>query len=343
MEQYALILMPGIIVGHLFDIGYFRIPFILASILVVVSTLLIAQCTQYWHYLLCQGFAIGLACGTIFSCVVGIIGQWFRRRRGIAMGLMTGSGSIGSTVFPIVVRRLIKDIGFPWTMRVIAFILIFNMGIAFLAMRRRLPPANSSGAILNLKAFTNPSYALWCLATFTAYLGIYTVLTYINVSATTYGISPDTAFYLVSIVNASSGIGRIITGIWADRFNALNVVGPMTMIAGAVTYAWPFAQTLASMIVVAVIYGSTSGAYASLFFIPVFELGEISDVGRRTGMTMSIAALGAVAGPPISGAIYTATGSFEAMGYYAGSAVLLAVIQIYIVRYLVFRDSRGIF
>ncbi len=59
----------------------------------------------------------------------------------------------------------------------------------------------------------------------------------------------------------------------------------------------------------------SSGAYVSSFLIPVFELGEISDVGRRTGMTMSIAA---VAGPPISGAIYTATGGFEAMGYYAG-------------------------
>ncbi|PBK73136.1 MFS general substrate transporter [Armillaria solidipes] len=332
--QYALIFMPGIIVGHLFDIGYFRVPFILASILLVISTFLIAECTQYWHFLLCQGFAIGLACGTVFSCVVGIIGHWFRRRRGIAMGLMTAAASIGSTVFPIVAHNLIKDIGFPWTMRVIAFILIFSMGIANLTMRRRLPPANASGGILNLKAFTNAPYTLWCLSTFTAYLGIYTVLTYISVSATAYGVSPDIAFYLISIVNATSGIGRIVAGICADRFSALDYFGPMTIIAGAVTYAWPFARTLASMIVVAVIYGFSSGAYVSSFLIPVFELGEISDVGRRTGMTMSIAAFGAVAGPPISGAIYTAAGGFEAMGYYAGSAIMLAVILMYIVRRL---------
>ncbi|KAK0453092.1 hypothetical protein EV421DRAFT_1897118 [Armillaria borealis] len=58
--QYALIFMPGIIVGHLFDIGYFRVPFILATILLVISTFLIAECSQYWHFLLCQGFAIGV-------------------------------------------------------------------------------------------------------------------------------------------------------------------------------------------------------------------------------------------------------------------------------------------
>ncbi|KAK0490502.1 major facilitator superfamily domain-containing protein [Armillaria novae-zelandiae] len=327
----------------------------------LVSTFLVGECSQYWHFLLCQGFAIGLACGTIFSCVVGIIGHWFRRRRGIAMGLMTAAGSIGSTVFPIVAHRLIIDIGFPWTMRVIAFILIFSMGVANLTMRRRLPPANASRAILNLKAFTNAPYTLWCLSTFTAYLGLYTVLTYISVSATAYGVSPDIAFYFVSIVNATSGIGRIVAGICADRFSTssiflislntdsdslpdpLNVLGPMTIIVGAVTYAWPFARTLASMIVVAIIYGFCSGGYVSLFLIPVFELGEISNIGQRTGMTMSIAALGAVAGPPISGAIYTATGGFEAMGYYAGSLVMLAVILIYAVRHLVLRRPKGIF
>ncbi|PBK73129.1 MFS general substrate transporter [Armillaria solidipes] len=334
--QYALIFMPGIIVGHLFDIGYLRVPFILATTLLVVSTFLIAECSQYWHFLLWQGFSTGLVCGTIFSCVVGIIRHWSgrRRRRGIAMGLMTAAVSIGSTVFPIVAHKLIKDIGFPWTMRVIAFILIFSMGIANLTMRRRLPPANASGGILNLKAFTNAPYTLWCLSTFTAYLGIYTVLIYISVSATAYGVSPDIAFYLVPIVNATSGIGRIVARICADRFSALDYFGPMTIIAGAITYAWPFARTLASMIVVTVIYGFSSGAYVSSFLIPVFELGEISDIGRRTGTTMSMAALGAVAGPPISGAIYTATGGFEAMGYYAGSAIMFAVILMYIVRHL---------
>ncbi len=36
---------------------------------------------------------------------------------------------------------------------------------------------------------------------------------------------------------------------------AVNYFGPMTIIAAALTYAWPFARSLASMIVVAVIYG----------------------------------------------------------------------------------------
>ena len=48
------------------------------------------------------------------------------------------------------------------------------------------------------------------------------------------------------------------------------------------------------------------------------ELGPTEDLGRRMGMFMSIFALGALGGPPISGAIRTASGGFEAVGYYAG-------------------------
>ena len=50
----------------------------------------------------------------------------------------------------------------------------------------------------------------------------------------------------------------------------------------------------------------------------MIAFGETGDVGRRTGMYFTILCFGAVAGPPISGAISTATGSYKAVGIYAG-------------------------
>jgi MFS transporter, MCT family, solute carrier family 16 (monocarboxylic acid transporters), member 10 len=52
--------------------------------------------------------------------------------------------------------------------------------------------------------------------------------------------------------------------------------------------------------------------------MPIIAFGEIEDVGRRLGMCLTILASGALAGPPISGAINGATGGFKAVGYYAG-------------------------
>ena len=43
------------------------------------------------------------------------------------------------------------------------------------------------------------------------------VLTYIDVSAVSEGISDQFAFYLLSIANACSAVGRITGGLAADR------------------------------------------------------------------------------------------------------------------------------
>ena len=109
------------------------------------------------------------------------------------------------------------------------------------------------------------------------------------------------------------------------------------MMAGIITYIWPFVNGEASLIVIAVLYGYgysavfvtppptnytqlrfSSGAYVGLLAAPMIAFGETGDVGRRTGMYFTILSFGAVAGPPISGAINTATGSYKAVGIYAG-------------------------
>ena len=52
---------PGLIVGRLIDWGYFRFPIFAASVLFVTCMVLTAECTQYWQFILCQGFGIGVS------------------------------------------------------------------------------------------------------------------------------------------------------------------------------------------------------------------------------------------------------------------------------------------
>jgi MCP family monocarboxylic acid transporter-like MFS transporter 10 len=157
-------------------------------------------------------------------------------------------------------------------------------------------------------------------------LKLHLVLTYIESSAIAAGIEPSKAFYLVSIANAASAIGRIGSGLVADRVGPLNVIMPMTALAGVLTYIWPSVHSYGGFIGLAIVYGTGSGTFVALLIAPTIALGEIGDIGRRVGMYMTILALGALAGPPISGAIEKATGGFRAVGIYAGSMVMLAVV-----------------
>ncbi len=53
---------------------------------------------------------------------------------------------------------------------------------------------------------------------------------------------------------------------------------------------------------------------------PLVRMGKVTEVGMRTGMAFTILSFGALAGPPISGAIFDRTGKFENVGYYAGGS-----------------------
>ncbi|KAJ3981089.1 major facilitator superfamily domain-containing protein [Lentinula detonsa] len=341
--QCALVLFPALVCGRLFDLGIFKLPFLGASILVVACTLLVGQCKQYWQFFLCQGVGIGIGCGMVFGPAMGIIGQWFRKKRGLAMGFAALGSSVGGTVFPIAAQRLIPRLGFSWTMRILGFILMIALVISNITLARRLPPRNVSGGLFNLAAFKDPPFSTYAIAVFTGFLGLYTILTYIDLSALAVGLSPDMAAYLVAIANMSSGLGRIATGIMADRIGALNFIITTTSFAGALSFAWPFAKTEASLIVITVLYGFMYGSFVSGLLLPVYELEEITNAGQRTGMIMSIGAIGALFGIPISGEIIKASKGFEVVGYYAGSTITVSAVFMLTTRQLVLKRLRGKF
>ncbi|KAJ6563642.1 MFS general substrate transporter [Mycena vulgaris] len=332
--QICLTFGMAIFMGRLFDNGWFALPAACASVALVVLTILTGQCTTYWEFLLCQGFAVGIASGVIFGPTLAIVSHWFKRRRSTAMGITAAGSSVGGLIIPILVQRLIPRIGFPWTTRVLALLLLFTTGIMNLCLKRRLPSVKTSGGIFNWKAFKFKPFLLYTLSVFVCFFGLYTLLTYIEVSATNAGIAPSFDVYLLAIANASSGGGRIMTGLLADRIGCMSVMIPGTLLAAIVTYAWPFAHSLRSLVAVAIVYGFASGIFVGLQAVPLIHMGEMSDVGRRTGTLFSVLSLGALAGPPISGAIASATGGYEAVGYYAGSTMVVALAILWYVRYL---------
>jgi hypothetical protein len=61
VDQFFLFLFPALISGRLFDLGYFRSTLVFASINLVVCTVLVAECHEFWQLLLCQGFGVGVS------------------------------------------------------------------------------------------------------------------------------------------------------------------------------------------------------------------------------------------------------------------------------------------
>ena len=67
LRQSSLILFPALISGRLSDTGHLRVPLLIASVNLALCTLLIAECHEYWQFLLCQGFGVGVSAQLLAS------------------------------------------------------------------------------------------------------------------------------------------------------------------------------------------------------------------------------------------------------------------------------------
>ncbi|RDB29256.1 putative transporter MCH4 [Hypsizygus marmoreus] len=341
--QFSFMFLPGFAAGRLVDLGYFRLALLTAMAALTAANFLIAECTKYWHFLLCQGVVLGLSAGCIYIPTLTVISHWFKVRRPLAFSLITIGSSIGGIIYPIIFRNLLPSVGFRWTVRVIAFINLATFIVAGLTMHSRVTSSKALPPLFDLRPLLSPAFCVYILSTFFSFLGLYTPLTFLSLSATYIGIDPSFTLYLTAISNGSSTVGRVLSGFLAVRYGPLNVMIVSTTLAAAFTYAWPFVEKKAAFIVITCLYGFFSGAFIGLFPVPVSQpiFGEIHDLGRRTGMLMSVLALGALAGPPISGAILQKHHNFHAVGVYAGTTVVASVAAMIVVRYMVLGKVTG--
>ncbi|KAJ7653661.1 major facilitator superfamily domain-containing protein, partial [Mycena polygramma] len=323
--QHALVYLPGMLAGRLFHMGFFRLFYIPACSLIVIGTFLVPLCNAYWHFLLCQGLVIGLACGMLFAPTATILAEWWKMRRGIAIGIATSGAAVGGCFFPIVVRILLPEVGFTWTFRILGFILLFMLGISNLCIRRRLPPTKAAGHSFGLRVFKNPVFALYSMSVCLGVLGGFALFTYVSTTAISIGLSRDFAFYIVAIMNGCSGVGRILLGWLADRIGPLNTLKPMTLTVAAVTIAWPFCSTEASLVAVCVVYGLALPALSTLFMVAAAAMGEPEDLGLRMSSMITVLGIGTLCGTPLVGLLKGTDLGFKAVGFFGGGLVVLGV------------------
>ncbi|EJC99904.1 MFS general substrate transporter [Fomitiporia mediterranea MF3/22] len=321
--QYSLIFLPGIPAGRLFDLGYFKQTLVCALVLMIIANFLIAECTKYWQLILCQGLLLGVSAGFIFIQCITVTSHWFKRRKPLAFAVISFGGSLGGIIYPIMIRNMLLEVGFKWTVRTIGFITVAASVFAIFTMHSRIPCATALPNLLDFHSLSSPGYGLYVFSTLLAFLGLYTPLTFLTVSAEAIGMDANLAFYTVAFANAASAVGRLISGALAVHYGSMNIMIICTALAAVFTYIWPFVTTEGAFITVAVLYGVTSGVFVCLVAAPAAHFGAIHDVGRRTGLQMTIMAIGALVGPPISGAIEEHYSTFHPVGIFAGTHSLI--------------------
>jgi MCP family monocarboxylic acid transporter-like MFS transporter 10 len=104
-------------------------------------------------------------------------------------------------------------------MRSIALMQLCAFGISNLTLRMRVvPSACRQGGPFDFNILKSPAFLFYFSSAIFTFMGSTTLMSYLGVSAITGGVNREVAPYLLSILNASSTIGRVSSGLLADRF-----------------------------------------------------------------------------------------------------------------------------
>ncbi|TLD12026.1 uncharacterized protein PgNI_03930 [Pyricularia grisea] len=328
--QGALLMMVSFVSGPLYDAGYFRHLIFVGLALLVLGQFLISFCSVYWQVLLAQGVMTGIGMGLIFSPGAAILAQYFHRRRALVLGLSsTGSPLVGITL-PIIFSKLEPRIGFAWTTRTIAFILLALSAIPLACMHTRLPPSEGSRRrILDPTALHDAYFLTTVCASFFTFLTLFVPFFYLQLYAEMHGLaSPDISPYVVTVLNAGSIVGRVVPNHVADRAGSINMVLVCGVAALVVLAGWFGIQNFAGLIVFALLYGCFSGGVVSLMPSVIISLTpDPGRVGARLGMNFLTTGVALLVGTPVAGAVLNGFGRSQWLGVigYSTAGMLVGV------------------
>lgn len=77
---------------------------------------------KIWQLFLSQGVAFGFGMGFLFVASVGIVPQWFDKKRSFANSIATSGSGFGGLTYSLATNAMIQSIGLGWAFRVLAFV-----------------------------------------------------------------------------------------------------------------------------------------------------------------------------------------------------------------------------
>lgn len=252
------------------------------------------------------------------SPAYGTIAHHFNVRRGFATGIASTAGGIGGIVFPIMLQKLLPQLGFAWSTRILGFIMLALAVPQNLWIKARLPPRRETKIPENLTwygklsklvpkfgVFRDKRFALAAAGIFFMEWGLFIPLTFIVSYAAANGRDATSSYTLLSYLNAGSVVGRFLPGAMADRFGRFNVIiVTISLCCATVLGLWlPAGNSEALVISFAVLFGFASGSNLGLVPVCLGQLCDSRDYGRYMTTANFLASFGTLSSTPLGGAL----------------------------------------
>ena len=261
-----------------------------------------------WVYL-----AVGFGClrflgqGAMMLTCANMVSQWFERKRGFALGLMSLGFPISMAVHPPLAQWLIEQVGWrqSWIwFGVATWVLIIPPALLLLYSKPEevnlrpdeLPPEGDQAEAPEITGLTlaqalrTPAFYIICGGLFVL-AGLVTSLHVENKGILSkHGLDPQTATLMFTVSGIMAALTMPIIGRMLDRFQTHLMFAGGLLVMSMSLVSVTFVSDLPSAIVYAMVFGLNNGVTMTFFafFWPRYfgrkHLGSIQGVGQMIGV-----------------------------------------------------------
>ena len=279
-------------------------------------------------------FAIGLICsgaGTIAYTL--LIGKWFHRARGVALGFCLAGTGIASFLAPILVEAVGSAMGWRAALLVVAGILALGIPIILLGYREPpfeievTTPTHSKTPQVDWRdMFAEPRFLLLAFILAVGGFFISSMIVHFMPMLIEKGFSSATAARTVSLMGIALIVGRLVIGYLLDHAPAVWLGTAMFLIAagGCLIFVVGGPAFAPAMIIA---MGFMIGAEIDLLSYLTLRYFRVSDYGVIYGYLYGIYMAGCILSPWVT-SYFLGLGGYDAM-FIAAAATFTFIAMLF--------------
>jgi MFS family permease len=332
----------GVVTGRLSDRHGIVLPLAVGAAAVSMGYVAAGFAGNLWLFALAYAL-IGFGTSATFGPMMADLSQWFTRRRGIAVAVVSSGNYIGGTIWPPVIEHFIAQDGWRTAhMGVGIFCAIASLPL-LLAMRRRTPAHSASVGATALAAqgslgiSPNALQTLLCVAGLACCVAMSMPQVHIVAYCGDLGYGPAHGAEMLSVMLGFGIVSRLATGLIADRVGGLPTLLVGSTLQGVALLLYLFFDGLTSLYVISALFGLFQGGIVPSYAIIVREYFPPREAGTRIGLVIMATLFGMALGGWMSGAIFDYAGSYRAA---FANGLAWNLLNVTIATWLMWRGTR---
>ncbi|MCL2889118.1 MAG: MFS transporter [Eggerthellaceae bacterium] len=352
----VLVLMQGLpapLIGQFIAKKGARFCMTIGALLMIVGALgMIFFVRDAASYIICFGILLGLGASMAgLLAVQSTIGNWFSKKRGVAMTIMMTTGALAAIVLPLVVNAIVAATDGAWQSGWWLFcgfgVLIIPLAVFFVKNRpadigeepdgiaSSLDPAKekkqvkvyqTKEAIPFTTVLKSPNYWLISLAATGGFCGFNITFTQGIIHFTALGFEPAAIVGAVSVMGIANITGKLTVGALSDRFEPIRLMSLCLFVIAAGIFVATAAQNIVVVYTFYILVGFGFGSISGNMATALANYFGLLAYSKNLGTLMTCTTIVSSAIPVMSGAIFDATGFCTLAFYIVGTLVALCAV-----------------